>query len=64
LRPSRTKEDVDHGFNKNTVIIDLKTVSSNLPLYYLEGAYPVRVELGKDSKYCNDSFDLYEKKKI
>ena len=64
LRTSRTREDIDNGFNKNTIIIDMKTVRSSLPLYYLEGAYPIRVESGKDSKYCNDSFDLYEKKKI
>ena len=63
LRTSRTREDIDNGFNKNTIIIDMKTVRSSLPLYYLEGAYPIRVESGKDSKYCNDSFDLLVRKK-
>jgi hypothetical protein len=62
-RVSRTREDIDHGFNKNTIIIDLKAVRSSLPLYFLEGAYPVRLESGKDSKYCNDSFDLLVRKK-
>ncbi len=63
LSLSRTKEDIDHGFNKNTIIVNLKTVRSSLPLYYLEGAYPVRFDSGKDSKYCNDSFDLLVRKK-
>jgi hypothetical protein len=63
LRTSRTKQDIDLGFNKNTIIIDMKAVRSGLPPYYLEGAYPVRVESGKDSKYCNDSFDLLVLKK-
>jgi hypothetical protein len=60
---SRTKEDLDYGFKKNTLIIDMKTVKSSLPLYYLEGAYPVRIKSSKDSKYCNDSFDLFVRKK-
>jgi hypothetical protein len=62
LRSSRTKEDVENGFNKNTMIVDMKTIRSTLPPYYLEGAYPVRVDLGKDSKYCNDSLGTLELK--
>lgn len=64
MRMSRTKEDTENGFNRNTIIIDMKTVRSTLPPYYLEGAYPVRIESCKDSKCCNDTFStLYQKKK-
>jgi hypothetical protein len=52
----------------NPMIQKFKLSSGEEKLFYiipivLEGAYPVRIDSGKDSNYSNDSFDLLVRKK-
>lgn len=52
IRQSRSKEDIDKGFNRNTMIVDIRTIRpSTLPPYYSKGAYPVGdlVRIGNDA---------------
>ena len=59
IRQSRTQKDLNNGFNRNTMIIDIKTVTpSILPPYYSENAYPVR-EFGRDTRECRDRNDTF-----